>query len=286
MITASKATPLPSWALEIIADGIQDDDNDDRRGLFRASHRVACSAVAHGWTEIEFRNLLKDGVKTKEGRPSNGLWRQVNTRRGRKLKWRTVDRFLSKVWQCAEDNIASGSDPERESYILTIVKRWSEVIANSAIHLSRSEALVLDYVITGTHRRKFRNIACPGRGVAEYTGLSHQGAVEALTSLRDRRIIIRRSSGTWVGNGRRGRAAIYSLADPDEFFSLLGVSTLPSENPSGQSIFNPHKRVTVHTNPLLGEGMYTNRPTNQDDKGRGTSHKSSHAGDETVGAVE
>jgi hypothetical protein len=59
MLTVSEATPLPSWALEIIADGIQDDD-DDRRRRFRASHRVAGSAVAHGWSEIEIRNLLKD----------------------------------------------------------------------------------------------------------------------------------------------------------------------------------------------------------------------------------
>ena len=175
MITATKATPLPSWAFEIVADGIQDDD-DDRRGLFRASHRVACSAAAHGWTEIEFRNLLKDGIKSDEGRPPNGLWRQVNTSRGRKLKWRTVDRFLSKVWQCAEDNIASGFDPERESYILTIAKWWSEVIANCAIRLSRSEAVVLDYVIAETTRLKFRNVACPARHVAERTGLSHQAS--------------------------------------------------------------------------------------------------------------
>jgi hypothetical protein len=250
-------TPLPPWALEIIANGIQVGD-DDRRPLFRPTLRVACSAINHGWSETEFRNFLQDGVKSEGGHASCGLWQQVNTRRGRKLSFPTVDRFLSKVWRCAEANVAKGFDPERESTILTVAQRWSESIAYPSVGLSRSEELVLTYVIEEVKRRKFANVACPGRHVAEFTGLSHRGAVEALTSLREKGILICRSQGTWVGKGKKGgKAAIYSLADPNEHFSLPGSITLPDEKPYENFFFVEKKTNGTHTNPLLGEGMCT-----------------------------
>jgi hypothetical protein len=251
-------TPLTSWALDIIAYGVQEDNDDDRRHLFRAAHKVACSAISRGWTETDFRSFLMDGVKTPGGKRSNELWRQLNTRRGRELSWHTVNQFLSKVWQYAEVNVAKGSHPERRSDILGVAEGWAKAIANSQVVLTRSESLVLKYVVAETIRRKFRNVACPIRGVAAYTGLSRQGAQDALISLRERGILHRQSPGTWVGAGRRGgKAALYSLADPDEFFSLLGIPTLLSDKGFGQRLADETPTAGVHIIPLLGEGMST-----------------------------
>lgn len=259
-------TALPPWALEIIANGIEVQDDNDRRPLFRAAHNVACSAVNRGWTETRFRNLLQDGIKNAGARPSNKLWRQLNTRRGRKQSWRTVDRLLSKAWQYAEANVGKGFDPERESTILTVAQRWSESIAYPSVSLSRSQELVLTYVIEEVKRRKFANVACPGRHVAELTGLSHRGAVDALTSLREKGILICRSQGTWVGKSRKGgKAAIYSLADPNEYFSLPGSTTLPDEKPYENFLFVERNTNGTHTNPLPGEDMCGTHPVYRQD---------------------
>jgi hypothetical protein len=287
MITTGRTTPLPSWALDIIAYGIQEDNDRDRRHLFRAAHRVACSALNRGWTETEFRSIVMDGIKTQGRRRSNGLWRQLNTRRCRELSWCTVDQFLSKVWQYAEANVAKGFDAERRPDIVGTARRWAEVVAKLEVALTRSENLVLDYVIAETIRRKFRNVACPIRAVAACTGLSRQGAMNALSALCKRGILHRQFRGTWVGAGNKGgKAAIYSLADPNEFFSLLGSPTLLSDNGFGQGIVY-ETRTGVHIIPLLGEGMSTSSPVEHRDcshrSGMNDSPHTKQTGDETAG---
>lgn len=269
MVATTSRNPLSMEAWEIITRG-GPEVNDDMRPHFKAGHVVACSAVANGWTETDLRNTLMDNP--------NGLWRQISTRRRRKQAFRTIDRMLSKIWKCAVDNIGRGFNPEREKDILVTAKQWSLAIANPAFSLSNSEADVLDFVIHEVARRKFRKVTLPGRDVAEHTGLSHKGAVDALKSLRDKGILICHSRGTWVGLGNKGRAAIYSLAEPAEFASLLGTLTLHHENTSEQQLSDSEATGGTHITPLLGEVCIEKSPYHPTGFGEGGIPRGRHLG--------
>jgi hypothetical protein len=251
---------LPSWALDIIAHGIED-DADDRRPLFKATHDVACAAVRHGWTEQDFLNILMEGVKDGGPKPAKGLWEQLNYRRHRPLSVQTVMTFVRKAWTWAVDNIAKGRRPaqELESDLLAVAEHWAKTIANPRYLFTRSEMLVLDYVVTETVRRKYRNVTCPVRAVAEYTGLSIGASYEALGSLTDLGILDRISRGTWRGlrKNHGGKAAIYRLADP---VRLQGAPTLPHEKPSDQHL----PSTGEHIPQLQGADMYTSSSLNRE----------------------
>lgn len=283
MVTATARRPLPSWATDLIAFGIPDPD-DDARPKFRATHLVACSAVANGWDQQDYINQVMDGIKAGGSQPSKGLWDQLTTRRRRKVPRLRAIQLLEKAWRFAQENIARGFNPEREKDILAVAEQWSHAIGNPEIALSRSEALVLDYVIGQVTTRKYRKVTCPGLAIAEYTGLSHKGAVDALTSLRERGIIVRHSKGTWVGTGNKGgKAAIYSLADPRNFFSLRGTQTLHAQNRSDQHFSGANRPSGTHTDPLRGEGMYTYSTSRQKDRGQSPPGSGHHHRSDTVG---
>lgn len=200
MITTTTRTALPSWALDLIAFGIE--ESDSRVPLFGATLSLASSAVARGFTETDFRNALQDGVRTGKPQPSNQLWQQITHRRRRKLGWNSVNHFLTKAWQWAVENVARGMDsPQREADLLALAERWSHAIGDPTFNLSQTETLVLEYVVSETARRKYRYVTCPGRAVAEYCGVPHTTAVEALDSLRKKGILLRKSRGIWMGEG-------------------------------------------------------------------------------------
>ncbi|MDP7724770.1 hypothetical protein [Mycobacterium sp. TY814] len=274
-------------ALEIIANapGIPD-AGDDMRPAWRQFHQAATSAVANHWTETEFRNFVQDGIKTAEGKTANRLWRVLTHRRGRKQKWATVDRLLSSAWNAAVENIAKGFNPQRERDILLTAELWSHAIANPCFDLSNSEADVLGVACSEVTRRKFRKVTLPGRLVAELTGLSHKGAVDALRSLTAKGILVQHSRGTWVGLGNKGRAAIYSLADPAECASLLGTLTLHQETPSDQHLSNHQGPSGTHITPLLGEVCIEKNPYHSRDLGEGGPPTGQHPGSQGVGGVQ
>lgn len=286
MLATTTRSPLSMEAWEIIANapGIPD-THDDMRPVWRQVHQVATSAVANNWTETEFRNSVQDGVKTAEGKPANRLWRMLTHRRGRKQKWATVDRLLSSAWNAAVENIANGFNPQREADILATAEQWSHAIANPCFALSNSEADVLGFAIHEVTRRKFRKVTLPGRYVAEHTGLSHKGAVDALRSLTARGILVQHSRGTWVGLGNRGRAAIYSLANPADFASLLGTLTLHQETTSDQHLSHHQRPSGTHTSPLLGEVCIEKSPYYSRDLGREGPSKGQHPGSDGVGGA-
>ncbi|HYB81249.1 MAG TPA: hypothetical protein VED43_06275, partial [Mycobacterium sp.] len=58
-----------------------------------------------------FLNALKDRVKNGAPHPAIGLWTQLTTRRGREVRWHTVNQFLRKVWEFAVANIAKRFNP-------------------------------------------------------------------------------------------------------------------------------------------------------------------------------
>jgi hypothetical protein len=273
MLSATQRTPLPSWGLDLIAHGIEADDGD-RRPVFRATHQLACSAIVHGYTETDFLNVLKDGIKTGGPKPSTGLWDQLTTRRGRKVKWETVNQTLKKSWAWAQENVAKGFNPEREKDILTLAEIAHEAIPH--LGLNGTEAKVLAHIANETKRRKFLDVTCPARGVAKDCGISVKGAWEALISLRDKGFIVCRSRGTWRGEKENhgGRAAIYRLSDLRHALAPApGSRTLPSQNPSDQRDSRSITPLIGHTPPAQGAGMSKKDPYPPGELGSQYPHK-------------
>jgi hypothetical protein len=259
--TATQRTPLPSWAMDIIAQGIEN-RSDDRRPIFKALVDVFCSMHRANYTLTDAINASKDGVKTGPGKVSNGLWQQITTRlNGRQVSWDSVKYTIEKAWNYAGAIVAKGGrpQPQRESEILALAQSWEEAISH--LELTGTEAKVLKFVARETERRKFLHVTCPAQGTADACGVSRKGAWEALISLRNKGLIICRSRGTWRGDRENhgGRAAIYRLADIADFFRpARGTPTLPLQNRSDQPGSKAITPLIGHMD-LLGEQVMSKK---------------------------
>lgn len=217
---------LPGVIVDLIGFGVQT-PSGDRRPVYRALLRVAMSAYSRGWSKGEWRGALEDGLQYGE-KCHNALWRQTTYRRNQHIPWSTIHSLLDKVWANAVKNVTEDEQKQKDPSILA--KEWREALpflrkGKEVKPLTRSEILVMGYVVDEVCRRDYHKVTCPGRAVAEACGIDHKTAVRTLKVLCQNGFLIQVDPGRGGASTGR-RAAIYRLPDSD---SLLGLVTLADE---------------------------------------------------------
>ena len=204
---------LPSWAVDLMLNGLNGKDAHNPRKVWAEILRLSMSAYRRGWTEAQFcAELTKD--QKKRALRNHRLWAQL--REG--CSDVSAYRQLHKAWGCAVANVndvGERTHAELQAEAVELAYRWADRITDAGDQLSEAETAVLLFVASETERRAMPRVTCPARAVAQAAKTSPMTASRSLNALADRGFLFKHSPGRASGKTTSRRAAIYGLADPE-----------------------------------------------------------------------
>lgn len=208
---------LPQLYMDLLLEGVRPSGQPSKGEVFGALVKIAMSACARGWTEVQFLNEVTARSQVGGGRhrkwKEHQLWMQL---REFSRTDEAAMKTLRKVWRCAIENLGdqqlrTGQDIRNDA--IERAFQWADRIAEGRDGFTVTEAAVMGYVIAQTEQRGMMRVTCPAREAAEFAKVSIMTAYRTLGVLVEKNCLVRESKGRRGKPGNR-RAAIYRLVDP------------------------------------------------------------------------
>lgn len=208
---------LPSWAIDLIRDGVPRKDLAAKSGdkaLWSALYRLALSAHQRGWDAMELEAAVFDSAST--------LGFQLRTKDGtRPRSDKQIRSLLKKTWDRAVTWLSEQNAPTtRRSLAEDITRRAADarvIAGNPDAPLLDGDRAVLTFAADEMTRRHMTKVALPWRAISAATGLKQRTVQKSLARLVDANVLVKLAAGTVAvksevtGQLVPGRAAIYGV---------------------------------------------------------------------------
>lgn len=231
---------LPPTMLNILRTGVPGNKPDDRK-VWGKFVRLAMSCRRRGWTENQFYDEMwsQETRIYAGGKKVFGNWPlTIQLMTAVKGNTSRAHRQIVRAWMFAGDNLLrEGTLKSTEDFFAEAINTahaWQYRLDDDTDQLSRTQKLIMIYVIESVLKRGFARVTCPSREVGAACGVPPRTAHWNLKALTAKGFLVLHDKGVHSADPKHWKAALYSLSDPDQP-AYLGSTALAHKTPSGST---------------------------------------------------